>query len=80
MPRRRTVVNQDEQEWEERREKRRIYVAEVEAMCLPGVEGQLPPHPDPEDRGLSKRAWETRIFDWKNLLRMLGYLPPVVRR
>jgi len=80
MPRRRIVVNQDEQEWEERRENRRRYVAEVEAMCDPGVGGQLPPHPDPEDRGLSKRAWETRVLDWKRLLRMLGYLPPVVRR
>ena len=80
MARIRLVPNLVQEEWDTRREKRRRYVAEVEAMCLPGVEGQLPPHPDPEDRGLSKRAWETRVLDWKRLLRMLGYLPPVVRR
>ena len=44
------------------REKRILFVAEVEAACVVGVGGQLPPHPDPEDRGLSKRAWEGLIY------------------
>ena len=43
MPRRRLVPNLVQEEWDTRREKRRLYVAEVEAMCLLGVEGQLPP-------------------------------------
>ena len=80
MPRIRVVPNMVQEEWDRRREKRILYVAEVEAVCVVRVGGQLPPHQDPEDRGLSKRAWEGLIYDWKGLLRMLGYLPPLVGR
>ena len=80
MPRIRVVPNMVQEEWDRRREKRILYVAEVEAMCLLGVGGQLPPHPDPEDRGLSKRAWEKLIYKWKEALRMQGYVLPGLGR
>ena len=43
MPRIRVVPNMVQEEWDRRREKRILYVAEVEAVCREGGGAAAPP-------------------------------------
>ena len=69
------VINEDEEQWLERRDKRRAALKQLQSLCGPRSWGPQPPAPNPDDRTLSKRGWEGKFFKYKYVLGFLGVLP-----
>ena len=67
----RPSVDLSEEEWQRRQETRRAIVARMkespEYMTL--QTSCRPATPDPTDRTISKRFWETKVQAWRNALK-----------
>ena len=67
----RGLADASEEDWQRRQETRRAIVASIkdspeylalQASCRPAT-------PDPNDRTISKRSWETQVMRWRNALK-----------
>lgn len=65
-----------EEEWKERAKKRKECLANTRGqhfykstVARLELKGRRPRSPDPEDRSLSKRDWENKASDWRNIYR-----------
>jgi len=69
-----SLTKETEEVWQQRIQKRRSIVSIVKATpeyqgCLAKRPTRRPTTPDPDDRSVSKRAWEGKVVTWRTGLR-----------
>ena len=66
------MAEASEEEWQRRQETVARIKASPDYLALPA--GRRPGTPDSNDRMMSKRSWETKVMQWRNVLKDLSQL------